>query len=69
MTLLHLTKEQIEATDDTLLTLFSYSLKRLPSLDNEEGKKILKMVEEELDKRGVDKEAVLKDALPRILGE
>jgi hypothetical protein len=69
MTLLHLTKEEIETTDDALLTLFSYSLKRLPSLDNEEGKKILKMVEEELDKRGVDKEAVLKAALPRILGE
>jgi hypothetical protein len=69
MTLLHLTKEQIETADDALLTLFSYSFKRLPSLDTEEGRNILRMIEEQLEKRGVDKETVLKAVLPRILGE
>jgi len=64
--LINLSDELISSSDDSFLSLCFYSLKRLPSCDNERGKATLARIEEELKKRNVDPHFEMAKAINKI---
>ena len=63
-----MTKEQFESVDDSLLTLFCFTLKRAPSYATDEGRKTLAIVEQIIKERNVDKIAAMRAILPKEFG-
>jgi len=63
-----MTKEQFESVDNSLLTLFAFTLKRASSYDNEEGKKALAIVEQIIKERNIDTVSAMRELLPKEFG-
>jgi len=59
-------KEMVEALPNDILVLASFSLKRIPKYDTEKGKKVLVMMNEEIEKRKLDTAQVCKPLLQDI---
>jgi len=62
--LINLSDELIATSNDSFLSLCFYSLKRLPSCDNDAGRATLFKVEQELKRRNVNPHDEMRKAIP-----